>query len=41
MPLISGVAPADVIEACKRHDDPAHAIGELCGLVELADRVRL
>jgi hypothetical protein len=28
---ISGVSPADVIEACKRHDDPASAVAELAG----------
>ena len=27
--MISGVAPAQVIEACKRHDDPAAAVAEL------------
>jgi hypothetical protein len=32
IPEISGIAPADVIEACKRHDDPAHAIGQLLTL---------
>jgi hypothetical protein len=25
------VSPADVIEACKRHDDPASAVAELAG----------
>lgn len=29
IPKITGVAPAEVIEACKRHDDPAHAIAAL------------
>lgn len=27
--LLSGIAPADVIEACKRHDDPAAALADL------------
>ena len=33
---ICGIAPAEVIEACKRHDDPASAVADLasraCGL---------
>jgi hypothetical protein len=32
IPEISGLAPAAVIEACKRHDDPAHAIAELAAM---------
>jgi len=32
VPEISGIAPAEVIEACKRHDDPADAIAELLAL---------
>lgn len=32
IPGIGGIAPADVVEACKRHDDPARAIGELLTL---------
>lgn len=40
IPDISGVSPADVIEACKRHDDPVDAITELgetwCGWMRKA-----
>jgi hypothetical protein len=36
IPDISGIAPADVIEACKRHDDPARAIGALLARTPMA-----
>lgn len=29
---VSGIAPADVMEACKRHDDPAGAVADLAAL---------
>lgn len=34
---VTMVAPADVIEACKRHDDPAAALAELSGPVVTRD----
>lgn len=33
---ISGIAPADVIEACKRHDTSGAALGELAGRARVA-----
>jgi chaperone BCS1 len=36
---ISGIAPANVVEACKRHDDPAGALAELLSAADRAGAV--
>jgi hypothetical protein len=38
---VCGIAPAEVIEACKRHDDPASAVADLASRVALAIRAAL